>query len=59
MTTGSAPEIFAPLDDIIEPKWWTGVPAISPELFTIDGNRFRVQGKRLEPSLELDRKSVV
>ena len=53
MTTGSAPEIFAPLDDIIEPKWWTGVPAISPELFTIDGNQFRVQGKPLEPSLEL------
>ena len=53
MAIGTATKIFAPLDDIIEPKWWTGVPAISPELFTIDGNQFRVHGKPLEPSAEL------
>ena len=53
MAIGTATKIFAPLDDIIEPKWWTGVAAISPELFTIDGNQFRVHGKPLEPSAEL------
>ena len=53
MTIATPPETFAPLDGIIEPKWWTGTPAISPELFTIDGNEFRVLGEPLAPSAEL------
>ena len=53
MTITTAPETFAPLHDIIEPKWWTGTPAISPELFTIDGNDFRIPGEPLVPSTEL------
>ncbi|MDB9724692.1 hypothetical protein OAA89_02255 [bacterium] len=53
MTTTTAPEIFEPLHDIIEPKWWTGTPAIPPELFTIDGNDFRIPGEPLVPSSEL------
>ena len=53
MTIATAPETFAPLHDIIEPKWWTGTPAISPELFTIDGNDFRIPGEPLMPSTEL------
>jgi hypothetical protein len=50
MNTALAPEIFAPLHDIIEPKWWTGTPAIAPELFTIDANEFRTAGEPLVPS---------
>ncbi len=53
MTITTAPETFAPLHDIIEPKWWTGTPAIPPELFTIDGNDFRIPGEPLVPSPEL------
>ena len=53
MTIATALEVFAPLENIIEPKWWTGKPAFSPELFTIDGNDFRIAGKPLEPSKEL------
>ncbi len=50
MNTAPAPETFAPLHDIIEPKWWTGTPAIAPELFTIDGNEFRTADEPLVPS---------
>jgi hypothetical protein len=53
MTVASTADAFAPLPDIIEPKWWTGTPAISPELFTIDGNDFRVPGEPLAPSDQL------
>ncbi len=52
-TTAAAPEVFEPLEDIIEPKWWTGTPAISPELFTIDGSEYRIAGAPLAPSDEL------
>jgi len=38
-------EDFAPLPDIIEPKWWAGTPAIALELFVIDGNDYRVNGE--------------
>ncbi len=44
---------FAPLPNLAEPKWWTGTPALPPELFTIDGHEFRVDGAPLEPSKEL------
>ncbi len=50
MNTAPAPETFAPLHDIIEPKWWTGTPAIAQELFTIDGNEFRTADEPLVPS---------
>ncbi len=46
-------ENFAPLPDITEPKWWTGSPAISPDLFVIDGNDYRINGEPLAPSAEL------
>lgn len=42
--------VFAPLQNISEPKWWTGTPAIDPARFVIDGNDFRVSGAPLEPS---------
>lgn len=44
---------FAPLNGLLEPKWWTGTPAISPDLFVIDGNDFRVEGQPLVASPEL------
>lgn len=53
MTITSASGALAPLAGIIEPKWWTGTPAISPEKFTIDGNDFRCPGEPLSPSTEL------
>jgi len=46
-------EAFAPLPNITEPKWWTGTPAISPELFVIDGNEYRINGAPLVASKEL------
>ena len=48
--TANTAEAFAPLPNIIEPKWWTGTPAISPELFVIDGNDYRVNGEPLVAS---------
>jgi len=53
MTIATAPEAIAPAHNIIEPKWWTGTPAISPEVFTIDGNEFRLSGEPLAPSSAL------
>jgi len=46
-------EAFAPLNNITEPKWWTGTPAISPDRFVIDGNQYRVNGEPLVASPEL------
>ena len=46
-------EAFEPLPNITEPKWWTGTPAISPELFVIDGNEYRINGAPLVASKEL------
>jgi hypothetical protein len=34
------PPDLRPLDDLIEPAWWTGTPAIDPSRFTVDGRRF-------------------
>ena len=49
-----AEEVLAQLPRATEPKWWTGTPAISPDLFVIDGNDYRVNGAPLEPSAELE-----
>ncbi len=53
MLNANLAEEFAPLTGRLEPKWWTGTPAISPDLFVIDGNEFRVDGKPLMASPEL------
>ena len=47
-------ETFAPLPDLLEPRWWTGTPALSPETFIINGNEYRTAGEPLEPSAELE-----
>ena len=49
-----ATELNAPLPNIVEPKWWTGTPAIDPARFVIDGNEYRVNGQPLAPSAELE-----
>ena len=46
-------EAFAPLNNITEPQWWTGTPAISPDRFVIDGSQYRVNGEPLVASPEL------
>jgi Taurine catabolism dioxygenase TauD, TfdA family len=40
MTILEAPQP-SPLDDLIEPTWWTGTPALDPATFTVDGARIR------------------
>ena len=52
--SATAEAVFAPLPNTIEPKWWTGTPSISPDLFVIDGNQYRVDGAPLAPSAELE-----
>ena len=49
-----ATDTIAPLPNIIEPKWWTGTPAIDPAKFVIDGMEYRVNGQPLAPSAELE-----
>ena len=44
---------FPPLTGLMQPKWWTGTPAISPDLFVIDGNDFRFDGQPLLASPKL------
>ena len=41
MKTAFDEAAYAPLDDISEPKWWTGTPAIDPSMFVIDAHEFR------------------
>ena len=44
-----------PLADIIEPRWWTGTPALSPELFTIDCSSYRMDESDLDPNSDLSK----
>ena len=53
MLNAKLAEEFAPLTGLMQPRWWTGTPAISPELFVIDGNEFRVDAQPLLASPEL------
>ncbi|MEL7448982.1 MAG: TauD/TfdA family dioxygenase [Pseudomonadota bacterium] len=51
-----SPKNLAPLPGISEPRWWTGVPALDPTRFTIDGSQFREGNAPLVPSDRLARK---
>jgi len=42
-----------PLPGIIEPRWWTGEPAISADSFTIDCSVYRMDDADLAPGSEL------
>jgi hypothetical protein len=44
---------MAPLPDIIEPRWWSGQPALSPASFTIDCSSFKIDDDGLSPGSQL------
>ena len=43
----------APLPNVIEPRWWTGEPALAPDAFTIDCSSYRMDDAGLSPGSEL------
>ena len=49
----SAADTLPPLPGAIEPRWWTGTPALSPELFTIDCTGYGMDDADLHPDGEL------
>ena len=52
----TAAELTKPLPDVIEPRWWTGTPALSPESFTIDGADFDLSADAATTDSELGQK---
>lgn len=44
---------MTPLPDVIEPRWWTGEPALAPDSFTIDCSGYRMDEANLAPGSEL------
>ena len=46
----------AVIPEVIEPKWWTGTSAISPERFTIDCSQYRMSDADLQSGSELDQR---
>jgi len=44
---------MTPLPDIIEPRWWTGEPALAPAAFTIDCSAYRMDVADLSPGSDL------
>lgn len=46
-------DMMRPLPGVIEPRWWTGKPAVSPESFTIDCAGFGMDDADLDPEGEL------
>ena len=51
----TAQDFMTPLKDIIEPRWWTGEPALPPESFTIDCSKYAMDESSLAPDGELSR----
>ena len=49
----TASERLKPLPGIIEPRWWTGTPAIAPDRFTIDCSHYRMDESVLDSNGEL------
>jgi len=49
----TASDLLKPLPGIIEPRWWTGVPALPPQSFTIDCSEYRMDKSDLDPSGKL------
>ena len=46
-------EMLQPLPGVIEPRWWTGTPAIQPRSFTIDCSDYAMDERDLDKSGEL------
>ena len=44
----SVRELLKPLPGLIEPRWWTGTPALAPESFTIDCSSFSMDEADLD-----------
>ncbi len=44
---------MTPLPDVIEPRWWSGEPAIDPASFTIDCSAHRMEGPDARSGSEL------
>lgn len=51
MNTAAHPATRLP--DVIEPRWWTGAPALPPDSFTIDCTAYRMDETNLDPAGEL------
>ena len=49
----SAVERLIPLPNTIEPRWWTGTPALDPETFTIDCAEYGMSDADLREEGEL------
>ena len=45
--------MLKPLPGVIEPRWWTGVPALDPGLFTIDCSDYGMSEFDLRPDSDL------
>jgi hypothetical protein len=48
--------MLQPLQGVIEPRWWTGSPALPPESFTIDCAGYAMDAGDLDPGGELARR---
>ena len=46
-------EMLQPLPGVIEPRWWTGTPALPPESFTIDCSAYAMEAGDLDRNGEL------
>ncbi len=51
-----ANDIFTPRPGVIEPRWWTGAPALDPARFTVDGADYAMNDADLAPGSELSRR---
>ena len=47
-----------PLAGIIEPRWWTGEPAVAPDVFTIDCSDYDMSEADLSPGSRLARRMI-
>lgn len=52
----AAADSLKPLPDTIEPRWWSGTPALEPASFTIDCSQYRMDDADLDASSQLARR---
>jgi hypothetical protein len=57
MTIIDDPEL-SPLDDVIEPRWWTGTPYTDASTFTIDCAGYRMDAADRSPDSELGQRML-
>ena len=49
----TAIDSLKPLPGVIEPRWWTGTPALPPDSFTIDCSGYTMGSEDLRPESDL------